>query len=603
MSTFSRFAKYLSPHLGSIVLAVVCALLIAFCEAGYIHILADTIDALKLIETRRFEEGPIQIQYFHFEEGFNGLEITITDASDAFRLIGWILAGILTLVVVKGGFTYCNDYLMARVGYQMITRVRNELYARILFAPLGTLKAHRTGDLMARITDDVRTWQYAIGSTANTIRAAVCIPVFVSVMLFRSVQMTVLALLVFPLLAHLINRFGRRIRGTSSEIQQQTADISSQLKETLFGLKIIKSFTAEETERNRFVKTNKGQYRAAIRRVRLTAMLPPLVELISAIGIATVFGLGCWQVVQGKLTTGWFIGYIGIVSLMFKPIKTIGLFNNVLQQSLASAERIFYVLDFEREAYKRKKQLKLPSVHGEVEFRDVSFGYEHEPVVRHISFYAKPGEVVALVGRSGSGKTTLLNLLSRFYEVDSGEILIDGIPASEVALADLRRHIAIVPQDTILFDGTVMENIIYGAPTATREGAIEAAKQANAHDFIIQMPKEYDTQIGESGAKLSTGQQQRLSIARAILKDSPILVLDEATSALDSQSEVLVQASLKNLMQGRTTFVIAHRLSTVVHANKILVLNSGEIVENGTHQELLANRGLYQKLCQMQFRG
>ena len=218
------------------------------------------------------------------------------------------------------------------------------------------------------------------------------------------------------------------------------------------------------------------------------------------------------------------------------------------------------------------------------------------------AFMLNRGEVVALVGRSGSGKTTLLNLLSRFYEVDSGEILIDGIPTSKVALEDLRRQIAIVPQDTILFDATVLENIIYGAPVATREEAIKAAKQANAHDFIIQMPKGYETQIGESGAKLSTGQQQRLSIARAILKGPPILVLDEATSALDSQSEVLVQASLENLMKGRTTFVIAHRLSTVVHADKILVLNDGQIVESGTHQELLKNEGLYQKLCQMQFR-
>ena len=603
MSTFSRFAKYLSPYLGSTILAVVCALVISLCEAGYIHIFADTVDALTLIATRRFEDGPIQAQYFHLEDVFDGVQITVTDASDAFQLIGWILAGILTLVVVKGGFTYCNDYLMARVGYQLIIRVRNELYERILFAPLGVLKAHRTGDLMARITDDVRTWQYAAGSTANTIRAVVCLPVFVSVMLYKNIQMTILALLVFPLLAHLINWFGRRIRSTSSEIQQQTADISSQLKETLFGLKIIKSFTAEEEERNRFAATNKEQYRVAMRRVRLTAMLPPLVELISVIGIAAVFGLGCWQVVQGRLSTGWFIGYIAIVSLMFKPIKTIGLFNNVLQQSLASAERIFYVLDFESEAYTRKKRLKLPSVRGEVEFRDVSFGYEYEPVVKHISFHAKPGEVIALVGRSGSGKTTLLNLLSRFYEVDSGEILIDGIPTSEVALEDLRRQIAIVPQDTILFDGTVMENIIYGASAATQEEAVEAAKQANAHDFIIQMRRGYETQIGESGAKLSTGQQQRLSIARAILKGPPILVLDEATSALDSQSELLVQDSLKNLMKGRTTFVIAHRLSTVVHANKILVLDDGEIVENGTHQELLAHGGLYQKLCQMQFRG
>ncbi len=603
MSTSSRFARYLSPHLGSIVLAVICALVISLCAAGYTHIFGYTVEALTQIVTQRFDDGPIQVQYFHLEPVLDGIKITITDASDAFRLIGWILASILTLVVIKGTFTYCNDYLMARVGYQLITGIRNELYERILFAPLGVLKAHRTGDLMARVTDDVRTLQYAVGSTANTIRAAVCIPVFVSVMLFQSLRMTALALLVFPLLAHLINRFGRRIRSTSSEIQQQTGDISSQLKETLFGLKIIKSFTAEEVERNRFVKTNRGQYRAAMRRVRLTAMLPPLVEFISAIGVATVFGFGCWQVVQGQLEIGGFIWYIGLASLMFKPIKTIGLFNNILQQSLASAARIFYVLDFEKETYKRKSQLKLTSVQGEVEFRNVTFGYEHEPVVKHISFHAKPGEVVALVGRSGSGKTTLLNLLSRFYEVDSGEILIDGISTTHMALADLRHHIAIVPQETILFDGTVMENIIYGAPAATREEVLEAAKQANAHDFIVQMAKGYETQIGESGAKLSTGQQQRLSIARAILKGPPILVLDEATSALDSQSEVLVQASLDNLMKGRTTFVIAHRLSTVVHADKILVLNDGEIVENGTHQELLKNGGLYQKLCQMQFRG
>lgn len=602
MSTSSRFAKYLSPHLGSIVLAVICALVISLCEAGYGHIFGYTIEAISLIANQRFEDGPIQVRYFHLDKVLDGVEITIRDASDAFKLIGWVLGGLLALVVVKGGFTYSNDYLMARVGYQLITQVRNELYERMLFAPLGLLKAHRTGDLMARVTDDVRTWQYAIGSTANTIRAVVSIPVFVSVMLFQSIQMTAMALLVFPPLAHLINRFGQRVHGTSSQIQQQTADISSQLKETLFGLKIIKSFTAEEVERNRFVETNRGQYRAAMRRVRLTAMLPPLVELISAIGVATVFGFGCWQVVQGELKIGGFIWYIVVASLMFKPIKTIGLFNNVLQQSLASAKRIFYVLDFEEEAYKRENQLELPSVRGDVEFRDVSFGYEREPVVKHISFHAKPGEVVALVGRSGGGKTTLLNLLSRFYEVDSGEILIDGIPTSEVALARLRRHIAIVPQDTILFDGTVMENIIYGAPAATQERAIDAAKQANAHDFIIQMPKRYETQIGEFGAKLSTGQQQRLSIARAILKGAPILVLDEATSALDSQSEVLVQASLENLMKGRTTFVIAHRLSTVVHADKILVLSDGEIVESGTHQELLANRGLYQQLCRMQFR-
>jgi subfamily B ATP-binding cassette protein MsbA len=591
----------MSPYLGTTLLAVACALVIALCEMGYVHILADTIDALKQIETNRFESHQV-VRYFHVKGVFKGIEIAIPDAKAALKLIGWVVAGILGLVFIKGVFTYSNDYLMARVGHKLIIRVRNELYEKILFARLGVLKAHRTGDLMARVTDDVRTWQNAIGSAANIIRAAVFLPVFVSVMLYRSLKLTLLALLVFPLLAYLINRFGQRIRGTSTEIQQRTADISSQLKETLFGIKIIKSFTAEAFERARFASTNQRQYRIAMRRVRLAAMLPPLVELISAIGIATVFGLGCWQVIQRELSTGWFMGYIAMISLMFKPIKTLGHFNNVLQQSLASAERIFYILDLEQEKPNDKAQFALTAVNGEVEFRDVSFGYDEETVLRHITFRAKPGEMIALVGPSGGGKTTLLNLLSRFYEVDSGEIRIDGIPISRVTLSSLRKQIAIVPQDAILFDGTVLENIMYGSPTATREAAIEAARQANAHDFIMQTPKGYDTPIGESGVRLSGGQQQRLSIARAILKNPAILVLDEATSALDSESEALVQASLKRLMKGRTTFVIAHRLSTVIDADKILVLADGELVEVGAHHELLAGCGLYQKLCQAQLR-
>ena len=600
MPTFSRFARYLTPYIGSVVLALICAFVIAICDMGYVHTLADTIDALKLIETKGFEAP---VRYFYFEDVFDGIEIPLAAGGGAITLIGWVLASILTLVLIKGVFTYCNDYLMTRVGYQLIVRIRSELYEKIAFAPLGKLKAHRTGDLMARVIDDVRTWQDGIRSMANVIRAVVVIFVFVSVMLFRNFKLTALALLVFPLLAHLISQFGRRIRSVSSEIQQRTGDISSQLKETIFGIKIIKSFTAEKLESARFAETNWEQYRTIMRRVRLATMLPPLIELISAVGVATVFGLGCWEVIQGRLSTGWFIGYIAMISLMFKPIKTLGHLNNILQQSLASAERIFYVLDFEREGVKADQGFQLPSVRGEVEFRDVSFGYHpHNEVIKHICFHVKPGEVVALVGPSGGGKTTLLNLLSHFYEVDSGEILIDGYSIDQVTLDSLRRQIAIVPQDTILFDGMVIDNIIYGRPDATREEAVEAAKQANAHDFITQMPNGYYTPIGESGIKLSGGQQQRLSLARAILKNPRILVLDEATSALDSESEALVQQSLANLMWGRTTFVIAHRLSTVVRADKIFVIKGGQIVESGTHEELSEKGGLYKKLCQMQFR-
>ena len=349
---------------------------------------------------------------------------------------------------------------------------------------------------------------------------------------------------------------------------------------------------------------------------------PPLIEWLGAIGIATVFGLCCWQVINGQLSIGWFISYIGMVSYMFKPIKTIGNVNTALQQCLVSAERIFYLLDFGAEATKQNRAgerdlltekstdgIELQNIHGTVTFQNVTFSYSQDsetqqapskPVIDNVTFAAEPGEVVALVGPSGSGKTTLLNLLLRFYEVNSGKILIDGVSISEVKLESLRQSIALVPQDTFLFDGTILENIGYGCPGATDAAIIAAAQKANAHEFITKIPKGYATSIGEAGVKLSGGEQQRLSIARALLKDAPILVLDEATSSLDTQSEALIQESLTNLMEGRTSFIIAHRLSTVVRADKILVIKDGEILETGTHQTLLAKGGLYKKFCEMQ---
>ena len=603
MPIFGRFVRYLTPYVGQIFLAVICAVVISVCTCGYARIIAETVDLLESIKTEDSGGEPVVVRYFQIEGFFDGLaEITLANERDALQLVSLIIGSILILVFIKGVFTFCNDFLMSRVGHKLLVRVRNELYGRIVFAPLGVLREHRTGDLMSRVTDDVRTWMNGIGATAPTIRAIVSIPVFVCVMSFLSFKLTVVAVLVLPFLAYLIARVGERVRQTSTGIQQRTADITSQLKETVTGIKIIKSFTAEELEQARFATTNKLQYRIAMQRVRLAAMLSPLIELISAVGIGAVIGFGCWQALQGQLSTGWFVGYNVLIGMMFKPIKTIGEFNNVLQQCLASAERIFYVLDFQEEEPKGTKKALLPNVAGDVRYRDVSFGYDRRAVLKDISIHAKPGEVVALVGESGSGKTTLLNLLPRFYEVDSGEILIDGHSISGVTSRSLRRQIAIVPQDTILFDGTVRDNISYGCPEATREAVIEAARQANAHEFIVQMPKGYETSIGESGLKLSGGQQQRISIARAILKNPRILILDEATSALDSKSEALVQDSLAKLMKGRTSFVIAHRLSTVSHADKIVVLDHGKVAEIGTHQELLKREGLYQNLCRLQLR-
>lgn len=624
--TFTRFVRYHTPYTGSILLAMAFALVIAACELGIIQIiLHDSVNALEAVSGNSFDE-PVSIHYFQFQRdglfAFEGFEMSLADTSDALKFFLWLLGGMLILVFIKGFFVYGNDYVMARVGHKLAFRLRNALYQRIVFAPLGILREERSGDLMTRITDDVRVWHNLVAAMANIIRAVVLVVFFVFAMFIKSFKLTLFVLLILPLLAYLIKTIGRRIRSASTDIQQQSANIYSQLKETLFGIKIIKSFTSEQTEIKRFQSINWRQYCSALRRARFAALLPPTIEWLGAVGIATVFGLGCWGVITGQLSTADFISYIAMVAWMFKPIKTIGNVNSALQQCLASAERIFYLLDFGAETgqqnsidepdlstEKSTDGIELQNIRGAVTFQNVTFSYSQDsenqqasskPVIDNVTFEAKPGEVVALVGPSGSGKTTLLNLLLRFYEVNSGKILIDDVLISEVKLESLRQNIALVPQDTFLFDGTILENIGYGCPGATDAAIVAAAQKANAHEFITKIPKGYATPIGEAGVKLSGGEQQRLSIARALLKDAPILVLDEATSSLDTQSEALIQESLTNLMQGRTSFIIAHRLSTVVRADKILVIKDGEILETGTHQTLLAKGGLYKKFCEMQ---
>ena len=622
---FKRFVRYHTPYTGSILLAMFCALVVALCELVALQILFnDTINALGVVSGSTFEQ-PVSIRYFQREEGmiaFDGFEILLTNANDALKAFLWLLGGMLVLIFIKGVFAYCNDYVMARVGHKLAFRLRNALYQRIVSAPLGVLREERIGDLMTRITDDVRVWQSLVAAMANIIHAVVLVTLFLSVMLITSYKFTLFVLLILPLVAYLITFIGRRIRAASTEIQQQSTDIYSHLKETLFGIKIVKSFTSEQEEIHRFRTINWSQYCSAVRRARCAALLPPTIEWLGFVGVATVFGLGSWEVITGQLATAAFISYIAMVIWMFKPIKTIGNVNSALQQCLASAERIFYLLDVRAEAgtendagerdlptEKSTDGIELQNIHGAVTFQNVTFSYSQDsenpqapskPVIDNVTFEAKPGEVVALVGPSGSGKTTLLNLLLRFYEVNSGKILIDNVPISEVKLKSLRQSIALVPQDTFLFDGTILENIGYGCPGATDAAIVAAAQKANAHAFITKIPKGYATPIGEAGVKLSGGEQQRLSIARALLKDAPILVLDEATSSLDTQSEALIQESLTNLMQGRTSFIIAHRLSTVVRADKILVIKDGEILETGTHQTLLAKGGLYKKFCEMQ---
>ena len=420
---FARFVRYHTPYIGSILLAMAFALVIAVCEFGALRIFIDTVDALKVVDGNQFDE-PVSILYFQFQQegmfAFSGFEITLTDADDALKVFLGFLAGMLGLVFIKGFFVYGNDYVMARVGHKLAFRLRNALYQRIVSAPLGVLREERTGDLMTRVTEDVRVWQTLVAAMANIIRAVVLVPFFLSVMLLKSFKLTFFVLLILPLVAYLITIIGRRIRGASIDIQQQSAGIYSQLKETLTGIKIIKSFTAENTEAERFRSTNWSQYCSAIRRARFAALLPPTIEWLGALGLAIVFGLGCAEVIAGNLSIGWFIGYIAMAGWMFKPIKTIGNVNSALQQCLVSAKRIFYLLDFGGEATQQNKAgerdllteksadgIELQDIRGTVTFQNVSFSYAQDseiqqdpskPVIDNVTFEAKPGEVVALVG-------------------------------------------------------------------------------------------------------------------------------------------------------------------------------------------------------------
>jgi len=615
MKVSTRLLKYILPYSGSIVLAIIFSLFIALCEMGYISMLSETIDTVKVIDNKGL---PAEVTFFKnfslnkasklfnqpSENTDSGWKVYLSDSNDAIKFITYIALSILAVFVLKGILSFGSTYIMSRVGQKLILNLRREFYDRLVHFPLSFYTEKRAGDIMSRGTNDMSMLQNSVNSLADAVQAFATLLVFIVMMFLVSWQLTLLTAIVFPPAIYVINRFGSRIKKASTKIQVKLADISSYLERTISGVKIIKSFAAEDWEKERFANENKAKYVAAMKRVRLSAYQMPLIEIISAIGMVIVFWFGFWQVITGKLTTGWFIGFIAMVGMVYKPIKTIGTFNSAFQQASASAERIFEILDIQPEIHDAPDAISISRIKGDVELRDVLFSYNggSSPVLNNINLKVNAGESIALVGPSGAGKTTLVNLLMRFYDVKMGEITIDGHQISNISLKSLRSQVGLVPQETILFSGTAKENIAYGRFDATDEEITQSAKSANIHEFIMQLPDGYDTPLGEHGMQLSGGQRQRVSIARAILKDPRILILDEATSSLDTESESLIQEALNNLMKGRTTFIIAHRLSTIMNADRILVLNKGEIVESGTHSQLLALNGLYRKLCDAQFK-
>lgn len=519
-------------------------------------------------------------------------------------LLNLIVMGIIGMFILRGFFVYGQQYLMAYIVQRVMVDIRYRLFSSMMSGRgLSYYEKKKTGAIMSFFTNDVQALQSAIvGHGLDFVTETFILVFSVVSMTYIDWKMTLLLFVTVPLLAFSVDRLGKKIRAAGGQVQAELAELTSLLQEVLSGVRVVKSFAREEHENERFSAQIVRNLKAVMRATRATALLTPIVEFLATIGVAALIWYGGNEVINGRLTAGELIAFLIYSINLSNPLKRISRTWANLQLSMAAADRIFGELDFIPEVKDADNATSLVVYQGRVEFEHVNFSYNpNEPVLNDFNFTAEPGQVVALVGHSGAGKTTLVNLIPRFYDIQSGAIRIDGQDIRNVTQKSLREAIGIVPQETLLFSGNIRENIRYGRLDATDDEIIQAAKAANALEFIDKMPLGFDTPVGERGMMLSGGQRQRIAIARAILKNPQILILDEATSALDTESERLVQAALDVLLKSRTSFIIAHRLSTIFKADIILVMKNGQIAEKGTHHDLLEKDGIYKKLCETQF--
>lgn len=572
MRLYRRLLDYIRPYWGRLIAAAICSGAVAALTGGYAWLVRPALDEI-----------------------FINKNVT---------WLVWLPVALMCVSVLKGLCGYGQSYLMIFVGSRVVTDIRQQLFGHLMRLPVGFHLKNPSSRMLSRVINDVNWIQNAVsGVLKDLFQQSLTFLVLLGVILYQNWRLALFAVIVIPLSAYPMVRFGNQLRKIATTGQERTADMSTALQETLTGIRIVKGFTREDAEGERFAKYNEAYFHTNMKSTQVSSITSPVLEAVGIIGIAGIIWYGGSQVIQGAMTPGTFFSFLTAVFLMYTPIKRVASANNTVQQALAAADRVFNVLDVATEAARDRGTRELDSVRSTIELRNVSFRYEgiEAWALRDISVTVKTGEVLAIVGSSGAGKTTLVNLIPRFYDPTEGAILIDGVDLREIRLPAIRRQIGIVSQETLLFDDTVGNNIAYGKDDATTEAITDAAKAAYAHEFVMRLPNGYDTLIGENGVKLSGGERQRLAIARALLRNPPILILDEATSSLDTESERMVQMALANLMKGRTTFVIAHRLSTVQRADRIAVLAGGRLVEIGRHEELLAKVGVYHRLHQMQF--
>ena len=518
-----------------------------------------------------------------------------------------VAVALVGTAIIKGICDYIGTYLVNYAGFGLITDLRNRLYDTILRRSISFFSRHSTGTLVSTVVNDVEKVQVTLTiALAEFLQQLFTLVFLIAVVIVLGHKLAIVLLIFVPFVIFSAGKIGRRVRTTTRKGQDKLADIQNILHESIAGNRIVKAFGMEDWEGSRFRSAARKLFRANLKSVAVQAVSSPLMDIIGALAIALLLWLGRIQINSGAMTPGIFIAFIIAVFRLYDPVRKMAFFNNSFQQALGASQEIFHLIDEDDDIKEKPGAIVLPAFRDRVRFENITFSYTGangcEPeILRNISLETRAGEVVAIVGSSGAGKSTLVHLIPRFFDVTSGSIQLDGHDIRDVTLASLRAQIGIVTQETILFNDTVRNNIAYGQPHVTEESVIEAARAALAHDFILRLPEGYNTIIGEKGLRLSGGERQRIAIARALLKNAPILILDEATSALDTESESLVQAALQNLISGRTVFVIAHRLTTVRHADRIVVLEGGHITDSGTHEDLLTRLGTYRKLYELQF--